>query len=162
MNQLSAMQKKLEAIGCPHCLSTSLELRMRCDLGYQEVVYQADCTVCHFSFEVNQGTRSLADLLPLLEAAGCGVACPHCGSADGQMKFLCDMRSHDTFYLASCNSCQKPFKALKKEIAMVVPEGLAPGRKTRFNIKGTGPLYAMTPPPTAVPANPAGLELLMS
>lgn len=163
MNQLAAIQKKLDAIGCPHCLGTSLDLRMRCDLGYHDVVYQAECERCHFSFEINQGSRSLADLLPMMEAASLGVACPHCGGMNSEMKLLCDIRSHETFYLASCNDCHKPFKAPKKDVTVSIPEGLAPGRKTRFNIKGTGPLVSVSTPETAVPPSPAGLlEMLMS
>ncbi|MFQ6094299.1 MAG: hypothetical protein ACE5OR_16765 [bacterium] len=109
MDKLTKLQLKLREVGCPMCLHTKLDLSLRCEPGMEECLYVATCQHCHYMFEVNTQTKTLAEMEEQWEGKLKEKGCPKCGRDNMELNFRCDLHSKECFHVGTCQNCGQVF-----------------------------------------------------
>ena len=86
------------------CHNATLEVSLRCDLGYGECLTSGKCQTCGTVYEINKENRLLDDGKGLLKE----VTCPFCRTKEVQLDFRCELSSRQCFYVAKCCRCGIP------------------------------------------------------
>lgn len=103
--ELTEIQKKLNSVSCPMCKHPTLDLTLRCYVGYEECIATAKCLTCNTSYTVTNERRVLEKEK---DAVGSAV-CPHCNSEDTELQFRCELSSRQCFYVVGCKKCGESF-----------------------------------------------------
>lgn len=105
MVDLGEIQRKLNRVACPMCGASTLDVTLRCDLGYGECLATALCRTCRTSYEISTERKALEQGRGALGSS----QCPHCGGGDLEPEIRCDLPSRRCFYVAGCRKCREPF-----------------------------------------------------
>ncbi|MFQ5580434.1 MAG: hypothetical protein ACE5FZ_07465 [Nitrospiria bacterium] len=105
---LTEIQKKLNEASCPVCHNETIDVALRCDLGYGECLSTGTCRTCGTVYEVSNERRALEEKRKDLPAP----VCPRCkASKDSEidLEMRCELPSRQCFYIAHCRKCNHPF-----------------------------------------------------
>lgn len=103
--ELTEIQKKLNKVSCPMCNHPTLDVTLRCYVGYEECLATAKCLTCGTPYSITNERRVLEEGK---EALGSSV-CPKCNSADTELQFRCELSSRQCFYVVGCKKCGESF-----------------------------------------------------
>ncbi len=102
---LTEIQEKLNKVSCPVCRHSTIDVTLRCDLGYGECLAVAGCKTCGTQYEVSTEGRILENgkrYTPKL-------ACPGCNESEVKLEMRCELPSRQCFYVAHCEPCKHSF-----------------------------------------------------
>lgn len=105
MIDLTEMQKMLNKVSCPACHASTIDVALRCDLGYGECIAVATCQTCGMLYEVSTEHHVLEEGR---KEVGSPV-CPHCDTDDCELEMRCELPSRQCFYVMCCRKCSNPF-----------------------------------------------------
>jgi len=101
---ITDIQRMMNKVICPECQKATIDVSLRCDLGYGECLATATCRTCQTLYEVSTEKE-------VLEAGQKGIGpqdCPDCDEKDLKVQFRCELPSRRCFYVAYCPPCDKP------------------------------------------------------
>lgn len=102
---LTEIQKKLNKVSCPVCHNSTIDVKLRCDLGHGECLAVAGCSTCGTSYEVSTERRLLEE-----GKKDCPtLTCPGCKGSEVELEMRCDFPSRKCFYVAHCMTCNHSF-----------------------------------------------------
>lgn len=109
---LTEIQEKLNKVSCPVCHNATIDVSLRCDLGYGECLAVAGCKTCGTQYEISTEGRVLKHGKKYLPE----LACPGCKESEIKLEMRCELPSHQCFYVARCEPCNHSFMTKKEEI----------------------------------------------
>lgn len=102
---ITDIQVMFNKVTCPECRNATIDVSLRCDLGYGECLAAATCRTCNTIYEVSTERRALEAGKELPGSQDC----PDCDEKDVKFKFRCELPSRKCFYVAYCQPCDSPF-----------------------------------------------------
>ena len=101
---ITEIQTLLNKVTCPQCRNATVEVVLRCDLGYGECLAAASCRTCGTLYEVSTERRLLERGVHEVN----GADCPHCNTEDVRPSLRCELPSRKCFYVVRCRICDTP------------------------------------------------------
>lgn len=103
--ELTEIQKKLNRVSCPMCNHPTLDVTLRCYVGYEECLATAKCLTCGTSYTITNEQRVLEDGKGVLGSS----VCPRCDAKEVELQFRCELASRQCFYVVGCKKCGESF-----------------------------------------------------
>lgn len=102
---LTEIQHKLNKVSCPECHYATIDVTLRCDLGYGECLAVATCITCGTLYEVSTERCVLEKGQKDYPTS----VCPGFSRSRCELDMRCELPSRQCFYVAHCTTCDHPF-----------------------------------------------------
>lgn len=109
MPDIQEIQERLSQIPCPICKTSNFVMNSRGNQGYAEALYIAQCTDCHYTFQVSTPTKPIHQTDPDIAQWLGSLGCPSCQMRGAELNFRCVPSVRDCYYFVTCKTCRYPF-----------------------------------------------------
>ena len=93
----------LSHFGGPHAGLPTLRANLSCELPHTPCDINALYGHCGHRFVVTNDTQTMEELWPKIQQEIKKKQCPECGDDQFSMKFLCDVKSEECYFLVRCS-----------------------------------------------------------